>query len=796
MVIMKIFIFFLFLCFFWINIQALTDVEIFDHLTKIRLNISPTTKIEVSENYYKRKIYIKVTNPPIDFEQKLLAYQDNHLESIKQINKTRNITEYEISTILYNFFYDYKIENNQFTLSIGRGRKIIPLKTSKNLVFVPYIFETEPYQIHIDKLKLSQIISNHPVAQSYNYFIKLYEENRYNDAKEVSRYLLRKELAPESELMLKYLDTEIDFHLSFDQNASCIESSLKFKELIEQNTEHPYNDRATVFIYKCYLSLDALSDVSVILEKAITEYSNSIYYYPFLYANALIDLQNGNRVDFQKKMNQIISYTKDSELRFYSIYKLYRFYFEENDLSLAYNTISNYKIRFPEIYENYPLLMTSYADTLFYNKNFDLAKEIYEGVIAKTANRFLQTYLKMRIADTLLYQYKYTEAIKYFFKEEKSFQGEDLGSSLARVRLLELKGGDVSTMIQIFNEMKYSAKEPVLLQEVLFRKAQLHFYKGEYIDSYFELKYLLQEYPNTSLRKTALEMMNRIIYGIYYTLFTEKNYIDIAQIYKNQPELISEHPEYYTLIYMIIESLLNLEQYKEITSAVDFVLKTAKRIPFEFNFVYYLGWSYLKLKNYYKSKQAVEYLVFRNKAVKNNYRYPLFYGYYWWYQNIVKRGFQFFDRALEFRDIPMKDKIEILKIMSRFYLKKKAYSPALSIYKELLDIYPPKTKEYNDTIFKVASMYYFTKDYPKAISSYTNYFATISEKSEKNFEARYRLGNAYIYSGDFDKGEKILENLSKEEGDFFWNELSKKTLSTMRYREYLKNLNEIEVEKK
>ncbi|MBN2695413.1 tetratricopeptide repeat protein [bacterium] len=793
---MRIFIFFLFLCFFWINIQALTDVEIFDHLTKIRIEITPITKIEVSENYYKRKIYLKITNPPIDFEEKLLAYQDNHLDSIKQIGKNRNTTEYEISTILYNFFYDYKIENNQFTLSIGRGRKIIPLKTSHNLVFVPYIFETEPYQIHIDKLKLSPIISTHQVAQSYNYLIKLYEENRYLDAKEVVRYLLRKELTKESELMLRYLETEIDFYLSFDQNASCIDSSLKFKSLIENNREHPYNDRATVFIYKCYLSLDALSDVSVILEKAITLYANSIYYYPFLYANALIDLQNGNKIDFQKKMTQIIAYTKDLELKFYSIYKLYRYYFEENDLPLAYNTISTYKIRFPELFEKYPLLMTSYADTLFYSKSFEAAKEIYDNVILKTANRFLQTYLKMRIADTLLYQFKYSEAIDYFLKEEKAFQGDDLGSSLARIRLLELKGGDISTMLQIFNEMKYSAKEPVLLQETLFRKAQLHFYRGEYLEAYFELKYLLQEYPNTSLKKTATEMMNRIIYGIYYSFFSEKNYIDIAQIYKDRGELISEHPEYYSLIYMIIESLLNLEQYKEITTAVDFVLKTAKRIPFEFNFVYYLGWSYLKLKNYYKSKQALEYLVFRNKEVKNNYRYPLFYGYFWFYQNSIKTGFRFFDKAMEFKDIPKKDKIAILKIMSRFYSKKRAYSPALSIYRELLDLYTPKTKEYNDTLFKIAQMYYFIKDYPKAISGFTNYLTKVNEVSEKNFEARYRLGNAYIYSDDFDKGEKILESLSKEEGDFFWNELSKKTLSSMRYRENLKKLNEIEIEKK
>ncbi len=797
---MKVIVLILFLIFNVIYSNP-SGIEMFNNLTKIKLQLNNNSNVTISENYFKRFITVSVKNPPADLTKQIMLFDDNNIEKIEVLKDTNNEKIYNIYVSLINFFYDYTKENNDLFISIGQGRMIIPLKTNDNLIFVPYIFETEPYNIEIEKLKIDYINSTHKVAEKYNNFIRFYNDNKYEKALKTGKELLNENIDTKSLITIKYLISEIDFYLNKED---CVRTSLDFKKLTEDNPNHPFNDRATVFIYKCYISIEAVSDVVLTLENAIKNYTNSPYYYDFLYSSALTDLDNNNDTEFKRKMNLILTRTKDNNLKFYTIYKLYRYYFEKNDLIEGYNIVSYNYEKSESVIQNNPFILTAYGDSLFYYKKFDKAKEIYEQVLKLTPNKFLQTYIKVRIADTDLYQYNYTKAIDYYEQEKGIFAGDDVGSILAKIRMAELEGNDFEKILKTFNDIELVVKESVLLQEILFRKGQIYFYQGDYIDSYFSFKRLLGYYPNTTLKTTAKQLIDRSVYAVYYKLFFDKNYVDVFQLYKDNDTIFLNHPEYYNLVYMIITSMYNLEQYKELSVFIDGVLKTSKKIQYESVITFYLAKAYLALNNFFKSKEALNYLVFRDKNFKNNYNYFIFWGDYYWDKKDIKQATEYYEASFKFDDMPINLKINKLNKIAKYFFNQRAYSPALSKYLQILDICDEKT--YKKILFRIGQIYYYMKDYYKSKIIFKEYFEKYKENL--NMELRYKIAMSYIYDNDYEKGVSLLKNIIKEElkedlfetkelfeTAVFWKTASEKALKYQEYKKYLNELNELPINK-
>lgn len=782
-----------------------TDVELFANVSRIRLTLKTNSRVKITENYYKRSIQLDVTNPPGNLTQQLLPYTDNLIDKIEVIRNRPGRKTYRINIGLINFFYDHRKVGNQLIIAIGQGQKIVPLKTNHNLVFIPYAFDSEPLDININKLNIKKLRSIHPVAQLYNKLIDLYLDTNYKKGIEIGEQLLLEKIDQNSRKTLEYLINEMKYYQSNNANDSCISPSLNFKNLMERYPNHPYNDRAAVFIYKCYVAIDASNDLNETLKHATKNYTNSPYYYTFLFASGIQDLSEQRFGDFRKKMYRVIRRTKDQKLKFHAIYKLYQHYFQKNDIAYAYNIILSHAKRAPKAVMGEPLFLVAYGDALFYQKQFKNALDIYQKILPLNQNQFIDRYVRMRIADLYLYQFQYDTAENYYKTNKQRFSGKDIGSALARIRMTELDGdfSDKEKTIADLNGILMMIKEDAVIQEILFRIAQIHFYTGDYSEAYFAINKLLSRYPESSLKTTASEMINRIIYAFYYDLYRDKNYLDIVQIYQNNSDIIKSHPEFYSLIFMITTSINQLDQYLELTQLIDQVLKRNQKIPYENIFLYHFANAYLKLKNFYKAQGAIRYLVFRARGIRKTYQYNLFKGNYYWEKEQFPRSIPHYNNAFAHEDLPQKERIYYLSRIARYFFHHRAYSPALNYYLKLYKIdHKPLQKK---VLRRIARIYYYMAEYNKVIIVLKQYFEKFPDTT-LNTEIRYRLGMSYIYENNFKKGESILKGLIKEleiwkkekkatSDDLFWGEIAEKMLTYHQYKNKLDNLKELKVKR-
>jgi len=756
---MKILIFIIFLSYLSVFAKKL-DIELFGNMSKIKIAINNNTKIEVSENYFKRYIDLHVENAPKNFKSQLLAYNDNIIDEIKILKESKKILEFRIFISKINFFYDYRIENNYFSMPIGLGLKIVPLKTSHNLIFVPYFFDIILQMQNIENLSLSQIYSTHEVAQGYNDIIKLYSKNNYKMAKEKLKIFMKKNVDEKSLTILKYLDAELDFRLRKENIKNCTNSIIKFKTLIEEHPDNLYNDRAVVFMYLCSKENQALSDTREMVKKVVNEYTNSPYYYRFLYEDALNDYNNGNHKDFKYKLKTIIKRSSDNELKIYALYKLYGFNLKAHYVAEAYELIKQHSVEYSK-YTSYsisPYFLIAYGDSIFFSRDFAKARKIYEKVIKLTPNKSLVKYAKVRISDTYLYQYDYDKVEKYFQKNNKFFHGEDIGSQLAKIRLDEYEGSfyDDDKLTQKFNIMQQYLKNSTLREELIFREAQIYFYKEDYLVAYLKIKKLISEYPKTTLMITAKEMIDRIIYAAYFTNYKNKKYTVIYQLYSDDSEIIKLHPEYYNLAYMIINSLNNLEQYKKLTELINYILTKKLPLIYEEFFLYKLADAYLNEDKFYKAIHVLTYIKIKDKYFKNDYRNFKFLGDYYWKRKKYKKAITNYNKAIKKNEMPKKNKFKVNNKLANFFFNKRAYSPALKYY-----IKADKIKNDKEILLKIGEIYFYMKEYDKSIII-LNRFLNKYPKNKENAHIYYKIGVSWIKNGNYDKGIFIMENYIKK----------------------------------
>ncbi len=752
---MKTLIFIIFLFQLTITAKKL-DIELFGNMTKIKVAINNDTRIKVKENYFKRYIDLEVKNPPKKFKSEILAYNDNIIDDIKVLKETKKLLLFRIFISKINFFYDYKIENNYFSMPIGLGLKIVPLKTNHNLIFVPYFFNIVLPEQEVENLSLGQIYSINKVAKKYNQIIALYSENKYKKAKKLLNSFMKTNIDRSSLTLLKYLDAELDFRLKKENIKNCTESIIKFKKLIKENPSNSYNDRAVVFMYLCSKENDALSDSKEMIKKIINEYTDSPYYYRFLYEDALNDFSNGKYKNFKYKLRTIIKRSPNNELKIYTLYKLYGFYLKEHNIAEAYELVKEHSTEYSK-YTSYPIspyYLIAYGDSLFFERNFAKARKIYENVIKLTPNISLVKYAKVRISDTYLYQYNYDKVEKYFKNNEKFFHGEDIGSQLAQIRIDEYEGNfyDDDKLTQKFNIMQQYLTDSTLREELIFREAQIYFYKEDYLVAYLKIKKLLSDYPKTTLMITAKEMIDRIIYAVYYTEYKSKKYTNIYQIYSDDSEIIKLHQEYYSLTYIIINSLNELEQYKKLTQLINYIL--TKKLPFVYEeyFLYKLAYAYLNEKKFYKAIHVLNYIKMKDKRFKFNYRNFRFLGDYYWAKNKYKNAIRNYNKALKKQELDKKEKFRINNKIANFFFKKRAYSPALKYYIKAQEI-----KENQEILLKTGEIYYYMEEYDKSIIILNKFLAKYPKTEEKS-HIIYKIGLSWIRNGYYDKGIFILEN--------------------------------------
>ncbi len=800
---MKILVLILFLLQLTISAKKL-DIELFGNMTKIKIAINNKTKIKVSENYFKRYIDLQVKNPAKNFKSQLLAYNDNIIEDIKILKETGNLLKFRIFISKINFFYDYRIENNYFYMPIGLGLKIVPLKTNHNLIFVPYFFDIILPEQEVENLSLQQIYSINEVARKYNKLIAAYSESKYKKAKKMLNSFMKINIDKKSKILLKYLDAELDYRLRRENIKNCTESIVKFKNLIEEYPGNPYNDRAVVFMYLCSRENDALSDSRDMVKKMINEYTNSPYYYRFLYEDAINDFNNGKYKEFKYKLKTIIKRSSNKELKIYALYRLYGFYLKEHYVAEAYELIKEHAPEYSK-YTSYPIspyYLIAYGDSLFFERDFAKAREIYKNVIKLTPNMSLVKYAKVRISDTYLYEYKYDKVEEYFRKNKKFFHGEDIGSQLAQIRVDEYEGNfyDDDKLTQKFNIMQQYLTDSTLREELIFREAQIYFYKEDYLVAYLKIKKLMNDYPKTTLIITAKEMIDRIIYAAYYTEYKSGKYTNIYQIYNDDSEIIKLHQEYYNLAYIIINSLNELEQYKKLTQLINYILTLKLPFVYEKFFLYKLAYAYLNEKNFYKAIHVLNYIKIKDKNFRYDYRNFKFLGDYYWKKQKHRKSILNYNKALKKQDIPENDKFKINNKIANFFFGKRAYSPALKYYIKALDV-----KNNQEILLKTGEIYYYMGEYDKSIVILNKFLTKYPDYNEKA-HIYYKIGNSWIKKGYYDKGIFILENyvnkynkgrkdkINKSVSDNkFWIKQIKYTIEHEKYKHNLDKLKEIKI---
>ncbi|HMG81894.1 MAG TPA: tetratricopeptide repeat protein [Ferruginibacter sp.] len=105
-----------------------------------------------------------------------------------------------------------------------------------------------------------------------------------------------------------------------------------------------------------------------------------------------------------------------------------------------------------------------------------------------------------------------------------------------------------------------------------------------------------------------------------------------------------------------------------------------------------------------------------------------------------------------FQDILTKNQtdVSVIYAMARSYLDMEEYSKAISYYKAAVQY---DTTENSRWVYELGLIYYNNDDYNNALTSFLKAqdmgYAQTSDFNEN-------LGFAYLYAGDFDKGEKIL----------------------------------------
>jgi tetratricopeptide (TPR) repeat protein len=595
--------------------------------------------------------------------------------------------------------------------------------------------------------------------------------------------------------LLKYLDAELDYRLKKEDKRNCNESIIKFKELIAENPNNPYNDRAVVFMYLCSKENDALSDSKDMIKKVVNEYTNSPYYNRFLYEDALNDYDNGRNKKFIYKLKTIIKTSKNYELKLYAIYKMYGFYLKQYNVAEAYELIIENAQEYSK-YSSYPIspyFFISFGDALFFNREFAKAREIYENVIKLTPNISLVKYAKVRISDTYLYQYDYQKVEEYFKKNKDFFNEKDIGSQLAQIRVAEYEGSfyEDDKLTQKFNIMQQYLKDSTLREELIFREAQIYFYKEDYLYAYLKIKKLLNDYPKTTLMMTAKEMIDRIIYAVYLNEYLGKKYTRIYQLYADNSEIIKLHPEYFNLAYIIMNSLNELEQYDKLIQLINYIL--TKKLPqnLENVFLYKVAYAYLNKGNYYKAIHAINYIKIKDKRFKNNFKNYKFLGDYYWKMKKYKLSIRNYNKALSKKEMDKESKIKINNKLSNFFFKKRAYSPALRYYIE-----SNKIKENNEILLKIGEIYYYMGEYDKVIVV-LNKFLIKNKNNDELSHVYYKIGNSWIKKGKYDKGIFILEDFVKKQEanktEDFWLSQIKDLIKYEKYKNKLNKLKEINI---
>ncbi len=435
------------------------------------------------------------------------------------------------------------------------------------------------------------------------------------------------------------------------------------------------------------------------------------------------------------------------------------------------------------------------ANTYYINKKYNLAKNSYERLLRyNLPDKNLINFVKFMYAESCIFLEEYDNAIKLCDDLIKENGVEDfLLPYLYYNKIFSLyKLGEYNSAlntISIFKNFlnKKNLRIPDAINEhISYILADSWFAKGDYKNSEVNFKKFIDKYKNSELLlyaslklssiyeqqknyDNALDVLKKIDIKKYLSsdveaivkyntgriLAKQGKFNQAIKIYQQLIDNIENSKDKYILSYLYLDISNCYFQTKEYNKAIIYLNKINKNSSEDvyLNSLYLLGLSYYNIQKY---DNAIKVL---NKISKSYNK--------WYYDSIYLLGLSYFNKAeyeksIKFLNSLKDSKSSIYYIPSQIYMARcyknmKEYELAKIMLNRLLDyknLYDEKTKAY--IFYELADTYKLSGDYDVAIKYYNKVFSVGESKIVRL--AKISLAEIYIYVGDYQKAEEILNS--------------------------------------